>query len=74
MNLSMSSNSFFRTDTGIYLSGGNIGVPQHPADGLNRHTRFERYQRCETMPRLMIAQVILDARQCRQCFHVPSEI
>ena len=44
MNLAHVLEQFFRADTGIYLSGGNIGVPQHPADGLDRHTRFERYQ------------------------------
>ena len=26
---------FFLTDTGVHLSGGNIGMPQHPTDGLN---------------------------------------
>ena len=65
---------FFRTDTGVHLSGGNIGMPQHPTDGLNRHTSFERNQRGETMAGLMVAQVILDACQCRQRFHVPSKI
>ena len=36
-----------RGDTGIDLRGGYIGVPQHPADGFNRHSGFQRNQRGE---------------------------
>ena len=74
MNLSMSSKKFLRADTGIDLCCGNVGMSQHPADGFYRHTCFKRNQRGEAVPRLMIAQIILDACQCRQRFHVPSEI
>lgn len=40
---------FFRGHTGVNLRCLDIGVPQHPADGLYRHTLFERYQACEAM-------------------------
>lgn len=52
----------------------NIGMSQHPADGFYRHTSFKRNQRGEAVPRLMVAQIILDVCQCRQRFHVSSEI
>ena len=33
---------FLRANTGIDLSGGNIGMSQHSADGFYRHTQNER--------------------------------
>lgn len=74
MNLSMVLEKFLRADTGIDLCRGNVGMSQHPADGFYRHTCFKRNQRGEAVPRLMVAQIILDACQCRQRFHVSSEI
>ena len=42
-----------RCDTGIDLRGSYIRVPQHPADGFNRHSGFQRNQRGEGVTCLM---------------------
>ena len=55
---------FLRGHTGVNLRCLDIGMPQHPADGLDWHTLFKRYQACETMPSDMIDDVSLDACQC----------
>ena len=48
-------------------------MPQHPADGLDRHALLKRYQACKAMASDMIDDVSLDACQYTEAFHVGSQ-
>ena len=62
-----------RSYTGIYLGGLYVGVSQHFADGLYRHSLLERDQRGERMPSHVVDKVLAQPCHQAQGFHIGPE-
>ena len=64
---------FVVCDSGVDLGRLDIGMAQHLADRLDRHTLTECHRRCESVPRQMKCEVLIYLTYFRNLFEIAVE-